>query len=296
MHEQNETISDNQNPSTLRRVVRTLRWVLIVLLFALLVVRMSGIAEQLAYWPSRNLIVTPAAYEDVWITTPDGVKLHAWFMPANGIAEGQVAPAILHAHGNAGNLADHDTFSDFLTEAGFHVFLFDYRCYGRSDETGSINREKLVVDTQAALNALFNHPRVDISRIGVLGVSLGGPFALEATANEPRVSAIATLSTFSSWQAIASDASPIGPLLLRPGVDPIESIKRLNNQPYLIMHGQDDGVIDPRHADILIKSATKANLPVKLKVYPGDHNSLVQSNAQARQDLIAFFRKHLLSD
>lgn len=280
-------------PNTLKRLGRTLRWTLIVLLLALLGIRMSGIAEQLAYWPSRQLIVTPAEYEDIWITTPDGIKLHAWFMPAKGIPQDQQAPAILHAHGNAGNIADHDTFSDFLTNAGFHVLLFDYRCYGRSDDTAPINRERLIIDTAAALESLFNHPRVDPTRIGVLGVSLGGPFALEATANEPRVKAIATLSTFSSWQAVAADASPLGPLLLRSGIDPINSIQHLTNQPYLIMHGNDDQVINPRHANILYQSATDANLPVTLKTYPGDHNALIQTTPHARQDLINFFQTNL---
>lgn len=279
--------------STLKRIARTLRWTLIVLLLALLAVRMSGVAEQLAYFPSRHLIVTPAEYEDIWITTPDGLKLHAWFMPAKGVPENQQAPAILHAHGNAGNIADHESFSNFLTNAGFHVLLFDYRCYGRSDDIAPINRTKLAIDTTAALEALFNHPRVDPIRVAVLGVSLGGPFALSAAANEPRVRAIATLSTFSSWQAVAADMSPLGPLLMPSGLDSKDSIKRLNNQPYLIMHGLNDQVINPRHADILYKAATDAQLPVTLKTYPGDHNALIQTNPQARSDLIEFFKTNL---
>lgn len=285
--------SSTPKPSLTKRIGRTFRWTLIVLLIALLGVRFSGIAEQLAYWPSRNLIVTPSTYQDIWIETPDGLKLHAWFMPAKGIPEGQQAPAILHAHGNAGNIADHDTFSDFLTNAGFHVLIFDYRCYGKSDDQGPINRTKLAMDTNAALETLFNHPRVDSTRIGVLGVSLGGPFALNAVANEPRVQAIATLSTFSSWKGIAADMSPLGPLLMPAGLDATDSIKHLNNQPYLIMHGQNDRVVNPRHADILYKTATNAKLPVTVMTYPGDHNSLVQTNPEAREDLIAFFQTHL---
>ena len=282
-----------QRSSWVKRIGRTLRWTLIVLLLGLLALRMTGAAERLAYFPSRHLFTTPAQYEDIWITTPDGLKLHAWFMPARGLREGQTAPAILHAHGNAGNIADHDSFSNFLTYAGFNVLLFDYRCYGRSDDQGPINRSKLAIDTSAALEALFAHPKVDPARVGVLGVSLGGPFALDAVANEPRVQAIATLSTFSSWQGVAADMSPLGPFLMPAGIDPTDSIKRLNNQPYLIMHGQGDRVIHPRHADILNNSATNANLHVKRITYPGDHNSLVQSNPQARQDLIAFFQTHL---
>jgi len=279
--------------SLIKRIAQTLRWTLIILLLALLGVRVSGIVEQLAYWPSRQLTLTPGHYQDLWITTPDGIKLHAWFMPAKNIPEGQRAPAILHAHGNAGNIADHESFSRFLTDAGFHVLLFDYRCYGRSDDIGPINRTKLAIDTAAALEALFNHPQVDPTRIGVLGVSLGGPFALNAAANEPRVRAVATLSTFSSWQAIAKDASPLGPLLMPAGLDPVDSIANLENQPYLIIHGTNDRVINHRHANTLHQAAIDANIPVTLLTYPADHNSLIQTTPQARQALIEFFKANL---
>ncbi len=56
--------------SPLRRIGRTLRWCIIVVLLGILVVRMTGIAEQLAYWPSRAEFMTPREYQDVWFDTP----------------------------------------------------------------------------------------------------------------------------------------------------------------------------------------------------------------------------------
>jgi dipeptidyl aminopeptidase/acylaminoacyl peptidase len=272
------------------------RTVLVVLLLLILVNRMFGFAERLAFWPSRQAFQTPAIYEDVWIETTDGVKLHAWFMPAKNVPKGTKAPAILHAHGNAGNIASHQSFSNFLTDAGMSVLIFDYRCYGRSDEAGPVNRSTCAIDTKAALQALLAREDVDPNRVGVLGVSIGGPFALLATAEEPRVRAIATLSTFSSWQAIANDATPIlGPLLIRSGDDPTDTAAALQDRPYLIMHGNDDQIINPKHANLIYDAAVAASIQTILKTYPGDHNSLVQLNAQARQDLIAFFQETLSS-
>jgi len=283
-------------PTPLKRIARTLRYTLAFLLIALLMLRMTNLAEQLAYWPSRNSFTTPPAYQDITFQTPDGLTLHAWFMPAKNIPEGTKAPSILHAHGNAGNLADHESFSNFLTTAGFNVFLFDYRCYGRSDDQGPINRANLAIDTQAALDALITHPdlqqAVDPTRIGILGVSLGGPFALSTAANNPQVRAVATVSTFSSWQAIAKDASPLGPFLIKPGFDPVDSVANLT-QPYLIIHSKDDQVINFTHAVTLYQAAESAKLTAALHSYAGDHNSLLQSTPNARQDLIDFFKSNL---
>jgi uncharacterized protein len=289
------TPSTRTTRTTIKRFARTIGRTLILLLVALLAVSCSGVAERLAFWPSRKTFETPANYEDVWIRTPDGVKLHAWFMPAKNTppAPDTRAPAILHAHGNAGNIASHETFSSFLTDAGFHVLLFDYRHYGRSDDTGPLNRTKLAIDTQAALDALMSHPKVDPTRIGILGVSLGGPFALNAAANNPAVRAVATVSTFSTWQGVARDMSPLGPFLLKPGLDATTSIRSLTGQPYLIVHGTEDQIVNPRHADILYNAALEAGIPVTLKTYPGDHNSLVQSSPLVRKDLIDFFRSNL---
>lgn len=291
-------------PRTARRIIRLLFVVCILLSLAALTVRLTGAAESLAYWPSREPFVTPVLAEDVWITTDDGVRLHAWFMPARDLPPGAQAPAILHVHGNAGNIRSHQSFSDFLTRAGFHVLIFDYRGYGRSDlpPSGRLRRPDLVTDTRAALDALLSRPDVDPDRVGVLGVSLGAAFALEAAAAEPRVRAVATVSGFSSWAGVASDVLPIiGPLLLRPGVDGVDAVAHLGGReagraarPLLIMHGERDDIVLPRHAALLHAAAEQAGIPVELWTHPeGDHNSFLQSIPQARDRLERFFHETL---
>ena len=99
-----------------------------------------------------------------------------------GVAAAQAGAAILHVHGNAGHVANHAEFSAFLTQAGFHVLVFDYRGYGRSDDGGRLTRAKLVADTHAALDYLLRRDDVDPERIGMLGYSLGGVIGLAAAA------------------------------------------------------------------------------------------------------------------
>src|SRR4051794_2500879 len=136
---------------------RALTWLAAIITFLGLstVLDACGYLEsRLLYFPGRDRFLTPRGVEDVSFPTTEGLNLHAWFIPAQGHAPGAgPAPAILHVHGNAGNIADHAGFSAFLPREGFSVLLFDYRGYGRSDlSPRKFNREDLIADTDAALD------------------------------------------------------------------------------------------------------------------------------------------------
>jgi fermentation-respiration switch protein FrsA (DUF1100 family) len=142
---------------------------------------------------------------------------------------------------------------------------------------------------------LIERPDVDPDRVGVLGVSLGAAFALDAAAADERVRAVATLSAFSGWRAIAGDVLPVlGPMLMPPGLDPAASAARLGDRPLLIMHGDRDEIIPLRHAARIAAAAESAGVPVTLWTHPqGDHNTFVQTVPEARDRLADFFRLYL---
>ena len=289
---QNESRKKKPKRSLGKRLLRMLVVYLCVSLIGIVVLWVTGYAERLFYFPIRDAFETPAQYEDVWIETADGKRLHGWFMPAVGDPEGEQGPAILHAHGNAGNVLYHESFSSFLTMSGFNVLLFDYRGYGRSDK-GSMNRENLAIDTRAALAYLMEREDVDADRVGVMGVSLGGPFALDVAISEPRVEAVVTVSTYASWRGVASDAAWIASVLIPTGLDPVDLARKLETRPYLIMHGTGDAIVDVKHAEEIRSSAEDSLIDVTVKTYPGDHNSLIQRDLEAQADLIAFFERYL---
>lgn len=265
---------------------------LAIVLVGGLTVRLFGWAESLAYWPSRDPFLTPAGYEDVTFATGDGLTLHGWFMPPPG-AEPPY-PAVLHAHGNAGNVSSHDSFSSFLTDHGLAVLVFDYRGYGRSDK-GRVRRRNLLEDTRAAMRYLRSRDDVDTGRIGVYAVSLGGAFALPGAAENKDVRAVVTLSTFSTWRGVARDWLPVlGPLLLPGGLDPVDALPGLSGRPMLIVHGDADEVINVRHSTILDDAARAAGVDVETYICPGrDHNRLIDTDPEARERIAAFFAEHL---
>lgn len=275
---------------------RLTRWGMVfgVIALALLGVRLSGAAESLAYFPSRAPFETPAGFEDVWIEAEDGVRLHGWFMPASDPGDGQ-KPAVLHLHGNAGNISHHASFSRFLTRTGMHVLIIDYRCYGRSDEAGPLRREAVMRDARAALDVLRKRDDVDSARVGVLGVSLGGAFATKLAAEREEVRSLVTLSTFSTWSGVAGDMLPVlGPLLFPGGMDPIDNLEKLGERPYLIVHGASDGVIHARHADVLRERCEACELDARCVTIPGaGHNDIVASFPEASETIAGFFRETL---
>ena len=98
---------------------------------------------------------SPAEYNipfvDVWITTADGVRLHAWLLLQPGPRRG--SPTILYFHGNAGNIGFRlPNARDMYLRCGCHILMLDYRGYGNSD--GTPTEQGLMLDAEAALAAL----------------------------------------------------------------------------------------------------------------------------------------------
>ncbi len=283
-----------KRPGPLARVARSALSCTLILGALLAVGACMNLGERMAYHPSRVAFVTPHGIEDISFHSADGTPLHGWFMPATG---GQPGPVVVHAHGNAGNIADHAAFSAFLRDRGFHVFLFDYRGYGRSADKRP-TRSALIDDTRAALSTARTHPLAIPDRVGIYGVSLGAAFALPVAAEDQGVRAVVTLSAFSTWRGVAHDWAPVlGPALIHSGHDPEDAAARLGDRPYLILHGDADGVINPRHAHRLHHAAQSAGVPTEFLIVPGaDHNSILHTNPEAADAIAAFFTTHLRTE
>ena len=84
------------------------------------------------YYPTREITTDPGAvgldYQDVFFDTEDKVRLHGWFVPGKG-----ASCTILICHGKAGNIGHRVEWIEMLHSLGVHVFIFDYRGYGKSE-------------------------------------------------------------------------------------------------------------------------------------------------------------------
>lgn len=254
----------------------------------------SGCMERYFFYPDRTPFVTPPGVEDVTFTTADGLTLHGWFIPPTGRGEdAPPASAVLHVHGNAGNVSHHLVFCRFLADEGFAVLLFDYRAYGRSDP-GSLRRGNLLADADAALDALLARPDIDQNRVAVYGHSLGGVIGLALARQRPEVRAVVSAAAFSRWQRVASDHTGVlGRVLIRHGLDAEVCAAALGDRPLLIIHGTADDIVPAYHAGRIADAARDAGAPVTVALIDGvTHNDLMVT-PDAQRTAADFLRRTL---
>lgn len=220
----------------------------------------------LVFQPMTPHVLTPDQlgldYRDVEFTAADGVRLHAWFLPASAPRQGSV----LFLHGNAQNISTHIASVAWLPGAGFDVFLLDYRGYGRS--SGEPDLDGLHLDFAAALDTLLAMPEVDPERVVVLGQSLGGALAITALADsrhKHQVRALVVEGAFTGYRALAREKLdgfwltwplqlPLG-LTIDDRYRPVERIGELAPLPILIIQGEADPIVPAHHGLALFDAA-----------------------------------------
>ncbi len=102
------------------------------------------------------------------------------------------------------------TYARRLAAAGFAALAFDHRGFGESGgRRGHEDPEGKLADLRAAVGLLARHPAVDAGRIGLLGVCLGGGYAVRAAAFDPRVRAVAGVAGGYNSPAAFADAMGI---------------------------------------------------------------------------------------
>jgi hypothetical protein len=231
----------------------------------------------LFFQPLREHVATPAELgldaRDVWFEAADGVRLHGWFLPAEGDAEGTV----VHLHGNAQNISTHVRLVEWLPAAGYNVFAVDYRGYGRSD--GEPTLAGVHLDAEAAFAEVFALDGLADRPVAVLGQSLGGSVAVTALARSPlraRFCLLVTDGAFAGYRRIVREklaefplTAPFsGPLSadIDTAFDPVAAIGELTPMPVLILHGDADPIVGVEHAHSLYAAARE---PKTLHILPG---------------------------
>jgi len=87
------------------------------------------------------------------------------------------------------------TYARRLAAAGFATLAFDHRGFGESGgRPGHEDSQGKLADLRAAVTALGGRAEVDAARIGIVGICLGGGYAVRAAAGDPRVKAVAGIA------------------------------------------------------------------------------------------------------
>lgn len=219
--------------------------------------------------PGRAITATPAdaglRFEEVTLTAADGVRLHGWWVPAPGPAA-RPRRALLHCHGNAGNIGHRLEYVEIFHALGLDVLLFDYRGYGRSD--GTPGEAGLYLDAEAAWAHLVARG-VRPADIVVHGQSMGGAVAAHLAARR-QPAALVLESAFTSVPDVAARLYWWLPArwLARLSLDTRAELAGVRS-PVLVIHSRDDEIIAFAHGQALHAAARE---PKAFAAIRGDHN------------------------
>ena len=256
--------------------------------------------SSLFFYPMDPWVQNPARqgldYEDVVLIHPKGLRIHGWWLPAEGAARGTV----YFLHGNAQNVSTHLMNVHWLPERGYNVFLLDYRGYGLSE--GDPDLEGAQADIQLGLDWLSQSGRLDGTPLVLFGQSLGGSMATGVLARERNdgvVDCVMLEAPFASYRDVASDVMArswllwplrwmVIPTLPARAMDPERHVAALAPRPLLILHSKEDPVV-PYAQGRRLYSAAQA--PKTFQPLKGGHTQSVRDPA-VRDRLVAFMQEN----
>lgn len=237
----------------------------------------------MTFFPDRLLSATPANwgldYEDVALTSKDGVELHGWYIPRQGSDR-----VLLFLHGNAGNISHRGESIAVFHRLGLNVLIFDYRGYGQSE--GAPSEDGLYQDAAAAWDYLTGRRGFSADSIILFGRSLGGVVAAKQ-ASEVQAGGLILESTFSSARDVAGSLFPIlsRMVVLRYGFDTAAYVAAVSC-PVLVLHSPEDDIIPFSLGQKVFEAANEPKTFVTMR---GDHNGgFLQSQPQYERELGRF--------
>lgn len=262
----------------LARVKKARRWLVPLLGLLVIALMLYRFEHSQVYHPTRDAEYTPddvgRPAEDLWLKTPDGVRLHAWFFAAEKSSP-RARFVMLFCHGNGGNLTSRPGYYRAILETGVNLLTFDYRGYGLSEgEPSEAGTYTDATTAYAWLRARGFAPE----HILVWGESLGGGIASHVAATQS-VGGLVLQSSFTSIPDIGAEVFPWLPvrLLSRIKYDTHSRLPHLKC-PVVVMHSRGDMTIRFHHGERNFAAARGPKAFIELE---GDHNDPLLANRAA---------------
>jgi pimeloyl-ACP methyl ester carboxylesterase len=220
------------------------------------------------------------------------VHLHGWLLTSPA-AHGRT---IVLLHDTQRNVSQMHPYYTFLQAAGFNVFAFDYRGFGRS--TGRPSFCGMTYDMRLVLDWLRARPEVDAGKIGFFGFGFGGALALYTVVHYGRVAALAVESLQSphDWMVeqakVSGNESPsmavglVEFMWMPEGIEPEENAVQAG-APLLLVTGAQEPLADRK---AVLRTWLQAKCGLWMMPDTGtEPNSLLLQDGQYQKSLVAFF-------
>jgi len=254
---------------------------------------------------------TPATYnmpfDDVEITTADGLNLVGWFVPS------QNGAVIIMQHGYKSTRKELLNEAEMMYRHGYGILLTTVRAHDHSEGEVITFGMNEVNDLEAWYQYLITRDDIDPNQIGILGNSFGGMLAIQYAAQNKNIKALVADCAFSSLNDTVSTsveyftdlpAFPFAPLIVfwaeretgfkTEDIDTTKWIAQISPRPVFLMQGGADVVISADSGQRLYDAAGE---PKELWFDPElGHVQFDSERAEEFEQRVAeFFDQYLLN-
>ena len=246
-------------------------------------------------------------YEDVTVTSKDGLRLVGWYVPTENGA------VIMAQHGLKSNRTEMLEEAEILHDHGYGVLLTSVRAHDESEgEQISFGYHEMQ-DWAAWYQFLLEREEVDPAKIGVLGNSMGATQAIQYASLNDDIAAVVAHGPFSSIDDTVSmsvtaltglPAFPFAPLILfwaeqELGFDSSEIdaklwIHDISPRPVFILQGGQDTAVSADSGELLFAAAGE---PKELWFEPelGHVEFDIELPDEFEERVVGFFDRYLFA-
>ncbi|MBL7131383.1 MAG: alpha/beta hydrolase [Candidatus Omnitrophica bacterium] len=241
--------------------------IFVICFFVLMAIWFRYFEWRSIFFPAKDLSYTPDTfdleYEDIFLTTKDGLKIYAWFISANS----NMRYTLLFSHGNGGNISHRISKIVMLNKLGLNIFIYDYRGYGKSE--GRPSEAGIYLDAQAAYNYLTKEKGISPDNIIAYGESLGSTVSIDL-ASKVKLKALILEGAFSRGKDMAGEIYPFLPsCFIHTKFDSLSKIKNMTI-PKLFIHSSNDEIVPIQLSRKLFDAAPD---PKTFTTLGGGHNT-----------------------
>ncbi|MBC7807767.1 MAG: prolyl oligopeptidase family serine peptidase [Akkermansiaceae bacterium] len=216
-------------------------------------------------------------------------------VPGSGRTRSRQYPAVVLIHGLSSRKEDTLLLAVAFARRGYATLSIDLPVHGERrlrdgrtiadltlEETRRVGGES-VADLRRGVDYLSTRSDIDVSRLGCVGISLGGIFGGVFAGVEKRIKSVVLWSAGGDWgELLTQSRHPFALKRREKGslpdaetvektlrdIDPLTYIANLTPRPLLLLAGTNDYVVPNECTDVLFEAAKE---PKKLVRYPGGH-------------------------
>jgi pimeloyl-ACP methyl ester carboxylesterase len=259
------------------------------------------------YYIEAETMAFPQSYRRIEIAF-QGKTLHGNLH----IKDGGTAPLTVIIHGIDGCKEEHLATELALLDAGFSTLCFDGP--GQAESlllNGTLWNGEFYNSISAAIDRVGELHGADVSRTGVLGISIGGMWALRAAADDSRIKAVFDLGGPIHTRAFpklpfliktrmcqvtgAREGTAISAILGHNNIEDDSTLSRITASVRML-HGSRDRVVAVADKEWLLQrlQGFERDRQLSLRVIEGGDHCCTGHFDAVRGDLVQFFKQELL--